>query len=338
MPTYNIWVLGENDVTISGGGQLDGVTQGDGSHLVGRTLTLDSTNWSPISINDSDTNFADNDTGQQLNGAQTVNGVSYGSGSIVEAEYSFTVSDGTNTYTLVAFNVRDSSPSYATIEGIAFIGDPGDWPPVGVPLTVVSAQEGPSFAAEDYVEPVCFAAGTLIQTPDGPKPVEHIGPGHYVTTINGRKATVRWVGQRRYRIHENNRPIRFRAGAIGNTRDLIVSPQHRILVRDWRVSLLFGLSGALIAAQEFVNGSDVVFEDVEFVTYVHLLFDRHEIILSEGAPTESLYPGPCALNNLAPAARAELLAVFPELQSHSHVARPVAPTLKRHEARLLLAA
>ncbi|WP_417209913.1 Hint domain-containing protein [Antarctobacter sp.] len=338
MPTYDIWVLGEGDVTISGGGQLDGVTQGDGSHLVGRTLTLNSTNWSAISVNDDDTSFADNDSGQQLNGAQVVDGVTYVNGSVVEAEYAFNVTDGTNTYTLVAFNVQNSSPSYATVEGIAFIGDPGGWPPVGVPLTVVSAQEGPSYAADAYVEPVCFAAGTLIDTPDGPRRVELFKPGHRVRTINGRKATVRWVGQRRYRTHEGNRPIRFRAGAIGNTRDLIVSPQHRILVRDWRVSLLFGLTGALVAAQDFVNGSNVVFEDVEVITYVHLLFDRHEIILSEGAPTESLYPGPCALNNLAPSARAELLSVFPELGHHSHVAPPVAPTLKSHEARLLLAA
>lgn len=337
MPTYSIWVLGEDEITLSGG-QLDGVTQGDGSHLVGRTLTLDSTNWSAISISDNDSDFEDNDGGQRLDGAQEVNGVTYADQTIVEAEYAFTVSDGTNTYTLVAFNVRDSAPAFSTVEGIAFIGDPGDWPPVGVPLTVVSAQEFPNFASTDYVEPVCFAAGTLIDTAEGPRPVEQFRPGHRVRTLNGRNAKVRWVGLRSYRVHDGNRPVRFRAGAIGNTRDLIVSPQHRILVRDWRVSLLFGLNGALVAAQEFVNGSDVVQEEVDVITYVHLLFDRHEIILSEGAPTESLYPGPCALNNLAPAARQELLSVFPELENLSHVAPPVAPTLKSHEARLLFAA
>ncbi len=337
MPNYSIWVQDKDDVTISGGGQLDGVTQGDGSHLVGRTITLGG-NRTAINIRDNDDDFRDNDAQQLLDGAQEVNGTTYADGTVAEAEFSFTVTDGTNSYTLIAFNVQNSNPSYATVEGIAFVGDPGSWPPSGVPLTVTSAAEGPDFLAAEYVSPVCFAAGTLIETPHGQRPVEHIRPGQKVTTLNGRKAVVRWVGLRRYRPPPGQGPIRFRAGAIGNTRDLVVSPQHRIFLSDWRVMMLFGLNAALVAAQDLVDGVNVLREEVDFVTYVHLLFDRHEILLSEGAATESLYPGPSALDGLQAAARREVLELFPELASPRNVEPPVAPSLRRHEARLLMTA
>jgi hypothetical protein len=75
MADYDIWVLGESQVTISGGGQLDGVTQGDGSHLVGRTITLNTRNWSAVAVTDNDSNFEDSDnSGQRLDGAQTIDG------------------------------------------------------------------------------------------------------------------------------------------------------------------------------------------------------------------------------------------------------------------------
>jgi hypothetical protein len=172
---YSIYVLNESDLTISGGGILDGVTQGDGSHLVGRTITINSPSWYSVNINDDDPNFQDNDGSQRLNGGQTINGTSYANNNVVEAEYSLVLSDGTNTWTVVGFNVNDSSPAYATVEGLAFIGGSGGFPPRGVPLTVVSNGEGPSFVATSYATPICFTAGTLIDTADGPCPVEDIG-------------------------------------------------------------------------------------------------------------------------------------------------------------------
>ena len=338
MATYDIWVLGESNLTISGGAQLDGVTQGDGSHLVGQTITLDNRDWSPISINDVDTTFSDNGPGQTLDGAQTVNGTYYAGGTPVEAEYSLTLSDGTTTYQVVGFNVTDSAPAYATVEGLAFVGPPGSWPPQGVPLTVIAAQEGPSFLAADYVEPICFAAGTLIETPSGPRAVERLRPGDPVSTHDGRAVVLRWQGIRRYRPAAGDGPIRFRAGALGNARDLVVSPQHRLYLSDWRAELLFGVDGVLVAAKDFVDGVRVVRERVDVVTYVHLMFDRHEIILSEGIPTESLYPGPRALENLPDATRDELMAIFPELACGVSYGTAAAPLLKSYEARALFAA
>ena len=166
MADYSIFVLGESQLSISLEQGLDGLNQGDGSHLIGQTITIDSRAATEVFITDggSDANFADNDGNQTLDGDQTIDGTLFTDGTPVEAEYGITLTDGVNTYQAIAFNVNNSSPAYATVEGIAFIGGPGEFPPAGVQLQVVGAQEGPSFAAVDYVTPICYHRGTLIRT------------------------------------------------------------------------------------------------------------------------------------------------------------------------------
>ncbi|HEU0221792.1 MAG TPA: Hint domain-containing protein, partial [Paracoccaceae bacterium] len=91
----------------------------------------------------------------------------------------------------------------------------------------------------DFADFVCFTPGTLILTPAGERPVEALRPGDRVATRRGAK-TVRWVGARAVRGTGRMAPIWIRAGAFGNRRDLLVSPQHRMVVSHWRAELLFG--------------------------------------------------------------------------------------------------
>jgi hypothetical protein len=75
------------------------------------------------------------------------------------------------------------------------------------------------------------------------------------------------------------------------------------------------------------------------VEYVHLLFDRHQVVFSEGLETESFLPGPQTARSLEGPIVAEICTLFPELdpstgQGYSAAARP---TLKSYEARLLAA-
>lgn len=72
---YDIYVLDERDLTISGGEQLDGVTQGDRSHLDGLTITMNTNNWYAVNVCDNDIEFDDVDGKQILDGAQTIDGV-----------------------------------------------------------------------------------------------------------------------------------------------------------------------------------------------------------------------------------------------------------------------
>jgi hypothetical protein len=348
MATYPLWILEGSHITVSGGAQLSGLTQGDGSHLVGRSITLDSNDWLQLSITDNDAGFEDNDSSQTLNGAQTIGGTSFASGTVVEAEYRLVLSDGTSTWNVIGFNVNNSSPSYATIEGLAFVGPVGGFPPVGTPLSVIAASEGPaglSTPYSGYASPPCFTTGTLILTLDGALPVEFLQVGDRVITRDHGAQVLRWVGSvrvspARMAAEPAFRPIRLRRGALGPgrpERDLLLSPQHRLLIRDWRAEVLFGAEEVLATARHLVNGTTIATAyDVAEVSYFHLLFDRHEIVYAEGVEAESFLPGPGALASIPRESRDELFALFPELAAAgTPPPAPVRPTLKGWEATIL---
>jgi hypothetical protein len=103
------------------------------------------------------------------------------------------------------------------------------------------------------------------------------------------------------------RPVVIRARALGPgrpTRDLRVSPQHRVLVTGWRSALVAGTDEVLVPARALLDGARAAVDwEAEEVTYLHLVFDRHEIVESEGIMSESYLPGPLTLAGLAPEER-----------------------------------
>ncbi len=177
----------------------------------------------------------------------------------------------------------------------------------------------------------CFARGTLIETGHGAVPIEELAPGMLVMTRDHGLQPVRWIGSRFVdaevlEANPNLRPIRIAASALGKDcprRDLIVSPQHRILVRSKIAQKMFGASEVLVAAKQLlqITGIDIA-EDLPEVEYFHILFDQHEIVLSEGAETESLYTGPEALKSVGRPALVEIFALFPELRERPQYELP----------------
>lgn len=299
MPSYTIYSLGESQISISGGAELSGYDQGDGSHLVGETITLNSTAWETIDVDDSENNFEDTDSSQTLDGAQSFDGVSYDSGLRVEAEYQLVVQDPDgNSYTLIGFNINEpgGGASYGTVEGLAFMGGPGGFPPPGVPLTVVSASEGGSRPYEELATPVCFRAGSRIATETGPIRVEALAPGMRVKLHGGGTAEVRQVLMKRYplaAVREDRRfwPVRIGAEALGPGRPrraVELSPQHRVLVRDWRAQIYFGEEAVLVPAIKLTNGDSIrqVAPEGDLV-YVHVALAGHEVLICEGLGCES---------------------------------------------------
>lgn len=351
MARYDFWALGEASVTVSGGGQLDGITQGDGSHLVGLTITLNSSNFEELSIRDrgSDRNFDDNDSNQRLRGSQTFDGVTYGNNTVIEAEYQMVLRDP-NTgieYRAVSVNMNNSSPAYATIEGIAFVDV---IPPTGVALEVISASEGPGSSgqpplASANIAPPCFTPGTKIATPAGLARVETLVAGDMVQTIDHGAQPLLWVGRAevsslRMAYRPAFRPVRIRKGALGPgvpVRDMLVSPQHRVLVQGPQAELLFGVPQVLAAALHLINGTTITRAyDVETTTYFHLQCEAHEILISDGMPSESFNPGPAGLSGLKEDSRAELRALFPNRDLNQCTPLPAArPLISRAEAALL---
>lgn len=159
----------------------------------------------------------------------------------------------------------------------------------------------------------CFVKGTLITTDLGPRPIETLQVGDLVETASHGPQPIRWIGSRTVPGLGSFAPILISAGALGNLRDLRVSPQHRMLINDWRTEIYFGADHALVAAKHLVNGSTIRQVPCPMVTYVHIAFDAHQIVFAEGAPSESLHLGDTALASLPRASRRELYALFPEL-------------------------
>lgn len=208
------------------------------------------------------------------------------------------------------------------------------------PGSVVSGRVGDiSFANFETVNfnVVCFVRGTRIKTDRGEIEIETLQAGDRVLTLDNGFQEIRWVGSSRRPAQGKLAPIRFRAGALGNDRDLLVSPQHRMLLRGWQANLMFGSSEVLVCAKSLVNDVTVLREEGGEVEYFHLLFDRHEIIFAEGAASESFHPGQEGWKALDAGTRDEILELFPELQVQGLTAYGEAarPTLRDYEGRVL---
>ncbi len=184
----------------------------------------------------------------------------------------------------------------------------------------------------------CFVAGTLIRTPEGDRPVESLAPGDLVCTLDHGAQPLRWIGTRAVEGRGAFAPVVIRPGTFGRHGRVMVSPQHRVLVRDAMAELLFGERDVLVAAKDLIDGRTVRQVEQESVTYVHLLFDRHEVVFSDGLATESFLPGPQVTSQLEAAVLEEIVDIFPELASAQGYGPASRPALKGHEARVLFAA
>lgn len=184
----------------------------------------------------------------------------------------------------------------------------------------------------------CFVAGTLIRTPEGEMPVEMLAPGNLVETLDHGPQPLRWIGQRTVAAQGAMAPVQIRRGTFGNHEALMLSPQHRVLVQDPRAEMFFGEDQVLVAARDLIDGRAVRQVTGGEVTYVHLLFDRHQIIWSGGLATESFLPGPQTTALFDAPVVAEICALFPELEPRTGAGYSPAArrTLRKFEAQLLM--
>ncbi|OYU39034.1 MAG: hypothetical protein CFE33_11385 [Pseudorhodobacter sp. PARRP1] len=252
-------------------------------------------------------------------------------GHIVQAVYKFTVFNATTGQTGTAYMLR----IYQNTDPSTFQDDWGggqlgpyyyafDIPVAqGDSITLSSGDWRGQAQYDSLVNGVpCFVAGTLIRTPDGEMAVEHLRVGDLVCTQDAGAQPVAWCGSRYLNaqdltLHPGLRPVRIRAGALGAgmpKRDLVVSPQHRILVASDTTQRVSGAREVLVAAKHLAGLPGIsVDQQALDVRYVHFLCPSHQVIFAHGAATESMLPGAQALRSLTPQARAEVLALFPEL-------------------------
>ncbi|MDA8747296.1 tandem-95 repeat protein [Litoreibacter sp.] len=192
----------------------------------------------------------------------------------------------------------------------------------------------------------CFTPGTSIATPRGEMLVEDLQVGDKVITRDNGIQEIRWIGAKRMdgRELQNSphlQPVLIQKGSLGNglpERDMLVSPNHRMLVNNDRVSLYFEENEVLVSAKHLVNPHEGV-QSINSMgtTYIHFMFDNHEVVLSNGAWTESFQPGDYSLKGIGNAQRNEIFELFPELQGQKgrEAYASARLTLKKHEARML---
>ena len=137
------------------------------------------------------------------------------------------------------------------------------------------------------------------------------------------------------------KPVLIRAGALGHglpESDMMVSPQHRLLVNSSKALLYFEEREVLVAAKHLTDLEGVDVFNATSVSYIHFMFEQHEVVLSNGAWTESFQPGAQVLNGMGNAQRNEILALFPEIKAEEGLGTYLAArrSLKKHEASLLV--
>lgn len=234
------------------------------------------------------------------------------------SEQSFVVTDGVKSHIVTILPVPDS--------GVRLLMFLGEVPPEGRDLWVVRTEidrSGGAAGSRASGGVICFAPGTRILAPEGPRRVEDLREGDRIQTRDNGAQEILWTGSRRMsgaRLYAMPylRPIRFRCGALGNGRpddDLLVSPQHRMVVGGAAARALFNSDEVLVAAEDLVNDRTVLVDTVlREVTYHHLLLDRHNIVFANGMETESFHPSATALDTIDAHDRARLLSILPGIE------------------------
>ena len=287
-------------------------------------ITIDDSDGTGDSIFGDKTDGDSADVPDQDATASTVAEISVGD--TVDSRYFYTVTGSDGSSGKVYFLATNSANNYGSIMASDFPLTPG------VTYTFVAFDRHGSTPYSNLVP--CFGKGTRIDTKTGSVPVEHLQIGDPVRTLDHGYQPVRWIGSKKLdlidlAIQPKLLPIRIAKGALGPdtpNRDLLVSPQHRVLVRSRIAQRMFDSGGVLIPANKLLELDGVsVAKGTKQVEYFHLLFDQHQIIYSDGAVTESLFTGPEAMKAIGKDARMEIVALFPEIFAQSYAAKCARP-------------
>lgn len=191
-------------------------------------------------------------------------------------------------------------------------------------VTAFSGGVGSSISTTSQTALTCFCRGTLIETVNGNTSIETLKAGDLVMTMDNGLQPIRWIGSTKVNAEQmasnpRLRPICISAGAISPglpTRDLYVSRQHRMLIDSSIAKSRFNDEAVLVSTIKLTALSGIYIDDVQNETeFFHILFDEHQVIYSNGTPSESLLLGQEAHKSLPEDAVEEIRSLFPQLFS-----------------------
>lgn len=281
--------------------------------------------------------FDDIDAGQDLVSAATIDGSTYPAGSQIDVGYSLfldTTGNGVADTTLYSVMIENTIVGYVSDRQI-------------FKHTTMTAIHGDDIASINYATmAVCFTDDAIIATPGETVPIAALRVGDLIQTLDAGAVPIRWIGRQvmtpeRLRRADKLRPIHIKPGALGPdvpTQPITLSRQHRVLLRSALVQRMCHKAEIFVAAKDLLGLKGVsVVETCDPVTYYHIACDRHEVVMANGMPTETLLFGEQALKALPLAQRAELAAIFPDLMTSDQRATPARQILRGGKLRNLIA-
>ncbi|MCZ4351519.1 Hint domain-containing protein [Roseovarius aestuarii] len=319
---------GDGDDTIQGGNGDDTILGGDGDDVIEGRADNDVINGGA---------GADTMTGDTGRDTFIIGSAEEGNGDVADGgsggdDFDTLDLSGVGPYEIVNETVDPDGNS--TSGTVNFLDAPGG--------AVTGSMQ---FAEIERIIP-CFTPGTVIATPKGERFVEDLQVGDRIITRDNGLQEIRWMGRRDLAGAEllqaqHLKPILIRAGSLGRDlpeRDLLVSPNHRVLINNEKSALYFEDREVLASAKHLTGLEGVDAVDTGAISYIHFMFDQHEVVLSNGSWTESFQPGEQTLDGMGAEQRDEIYHLFPELRELTGIEAYQAArrSLKKHEAKLLI--
>ncbi|MGR3343578.1 MAG: Hint domain-containing protein [Paracoccaceae bacterium] len=241
--------------------------------------------------------------------------------------------DDTTVLQFVSFEANDVTATEGAANGMTSTiigGAPGQH-------SLETTDDGATYQVQTAPNPgtiPCYAAGTMVDTPDGPRAVETLRPGDLVMTLDHGPQPIKWIRERLEPLDgmpDDGKPVLIHAGALGPdrpARNLIVSPQHRILVGALGQLDTLGTGQAFAPAKSLICLPRVRFmRGKRSITWIHFACAHHEVVFANGCASESLLLGRMVLNELTGHQRRSLHRHFgprtsPDVALNGPPARP----------------
>ncbi len=252
----------------------------------------------------------------------------------------FVVTDGYDTWTIAVLSAGPGRKPLLMFHG--------EIPPRMQDLWIVrdTLDAATRFEADqETMGVICFTPGTLIATPWGPRDVASLVEGDKVQTRDNGSAEILWLGKRkvsgaRLKAIPSLTPVRLRAGSLDNNvpdEGLLVSPDHRVVLKGPRARALYNTDEVLVTARDLIDDHSVVRDhSVKSVEYIHMMLPRHEIVFANCVATESFHPSSAALSTMEISEQDRLFERMPELRGNTDMFGPYARrVLSESETALL---